>query len=76
MGRGRLCLMGHLEMFNNIKVNLILQVIFRGTYWLRVWAQLQRDEQAKNTLSVLSRNIEIIAMELVKGWWKHIYRLL
>ena len=62
--------------FNNAKVNSILQVIFRGTYWLRFWAQLQRDEQAKNTLSVLSRNIEIIAMELVKGGWKHNYRLL
>jgi len=26
--------------FNNIKVGSILQVIFRGTYWLRFWAQL------------------------------------
>ena len=26
--------------FNKIKVNSILQVIFRGTYWLRFWAQL------------------------------------
>jgi len=25
---------------------------------------------------VLSRNIEIIAMELVKGGWKHNYRLM
>ena len=61
--------------FNKIKVNLILQVIFRETYWLRFWAQLQRDEQAKNTLAVLSKNIEIIAMELVKGEWKQNYRL-
>ena len=28
--------------FNKIKVNSILQVIFRGTYWFRFWAQLQR----------------------------------
>ena len=46
-----------------------LQVIFRETYWLRFWAQLQRDEHAKNTLSELSRNIEIIAMEVVMGGW-------
>ena len=29
--------------------------------------QLQRDEYAKNALSEMSRNIKIIAMELVKG---------
>ena len=62
--------------FNKIKVNLILQVIFRETYWLRFWAQLQRDEQAKNTLSLMSKNIEMIALELSNGGWKHIYRLL
>ena len=62
--------------FNKIKVNLILQVIFMGTYWLRFWAQLQRDEQAKNTLSLMSKNIEMIALELSNGGWKHIYRLL
>ena len=69
--------------FNKIKVNLILQVIFRGMYWLCFgmywlcfWAQLQRDEQAKNTLSLMSKNIEMIALELSNGGWKHIYRLL
>ena len=62
--------------FNKIKVNSILQVIFRGTYWLRFWSQLQRDEQAKNTLSSLRKNIEMIALELANGGWKHIYRLL
>ena len=62
--------------FNKIKVNLILQVIFRETYWLCFWAQLQRDEQAKNTLSLMSKNIEMIALELSNGGWKHIYRLL
>ena len=62
--------------FNKIKVNSILQVIFRGTYWLHFWSQLQRDEQAKNTLSLLSKNIEMIALELANGGWKHIYRLL
>ena len=61
--------------FNNIKVGSILQVIFRGTYWLRFWAQLQSDEHAKNALSKMSRNIEIIAMELVKGGWKQNYHL-
>ncbi|WVZ50961.1 hypothetical protein U9M48_002159, partial [Paspalum notatum var. saurae] len=39
-----------------------LQVIFRGVYWLRFWAQLQREEQAKAALSLMSRNMEIIAL--------------
>ena len=62
--------------FNKIKINLIMQVIFRGTYWMRFWAQLQRDEQAKNMLSLLSKNIKMIALELANGGWKHIYHFL
>ena len=61
--------------FNKIKVNSVLQVIFRGTYWFRFWAQLQREEHAKNTFSSLSRLIEIVALDLVKGGCKHVYRL-
>jgi len=61
--------------FNKIKVNSVLQVIFRGMYWFRFWAQLQREEHAKNTFSSLSRLIEIVALDLVKGGCKHVYRL-
>ena len=61
--------------FNKIKVNSVLQVIFRGTYWFRFWTQLQREEHAKNTFSSLSRFIEIVALDLVKGWCKHVYHL-
>jgi RsiW-degrading membrane proteinase PrsW (M82 family) len=31
--------------FKKLKTNSIMQVIFRGAYWLRSWAQLQRGEQ-------------------------------
>ena len=61
--------------FNKIKVNSVLHVIFRGTYWFCFWAQLQREEHAKNTFSNLSRLIEIVALNLVKGGGKHVYRL-
>jgi len=61
--------------FNKIKVNSVLQVIFRGTYWFRFGAQLQREEHAKNTFSSFSRLIEIVALDLVKGGCKHVYRL-
>jgi hypothetical protein len=37
--------------FNKIKTNSIMQVIFKGAYWLRSWAQFQRDEQVKDTLT-------------------------
>jgi len=62
--------------FNKIKVNSILQVIFRGAYWLRYWAQLQRDEQAKETLSLMSKKLEIIALQISSRGWKHLFRLL
>ena len=61
--------------FNKIKVNSILQVIFRGTYWFRFWAQLQRDVHVKDAFSSLSRHLETVAFDLVKGGWKHVYRL-
>jgi hypothetical protein len=46
-----------------MKTNSIMQVIFRGAYWLRSWAQLQRDEQAKDTLTLMSKKLEIIQIE-------------
>ncbi|PWZ44358.1 hypothetical protein Zm00014a_024522 [Zea mays] len=30
--------------FNNVSSFTYLQVLFRGTHWLRLWAQLQKDE--------------------------------
>jgi hypothetical protein len=62
--------------FHKIKLNSILQVIFRGTYWLRFLAQLQRSEKAKDAISLISRNLETTALEMVKGGWQNIYRLL
>jgi hypothetical protein len=50
--------------FNQMKSNSILQVIFRGAYWLRFWAQLQRDETAKDALSTMSKKLEVIALEV------------
>ncbi|WVZ54189.1 hypothetical protein U9M48_005027 [Paspalum notatum var. saurae] len=52
------------------------KVIFRGAYWLRFWAQLQRDEQAKDALSSLSKKLEMIALEVSNRGWKHLFRLL
>jgi len=41
-----------------------MQVIFRETYWLRSWVQLQHDETDKDTLSTMSKKLEVIALEI------------
>jgi len=61
--------------FNQMKSNSIMHVIFRGAYWLRSWAQLQRDETAKDALSTMSKKLEIIALEISNKGWKHLYCL-
>jgi hypothetical protein len=53
--------------FHKIKYNSILQVIFRGAYWLSFWAQLQRDEHNKNLLSSLSTKLEMVSLEQANG---------
>jgi RsiW-degrading membrane proteinase PrsW (M82 family) len=62
--------------FKKMETNSIIQVIFRGAYWLRSWAQLQRDEQAKDTLTLLSKKLEVITLELSNRGWKYLYHLL
>jgi RsiW-degrading membrane proteinase PrsW (M82 family) len=62
--------------FKKTKFNSILQVIFKGAYWLRFWAQLQREEQAKDILIAMSRKLEAIALQFANGEWNNIYRLL
>ena len=52
-----------------------MQVIFRGAYWLRSWAQLQRDETAKDALSAMSKKLKVIALEISNKGWKHLYCL-
>jgi hypothetical protein len=54
-----------------MKTNSIMQVIFRGAYWLRSLAQLQRDEQAKDALTLMSKKLKIIALEISNRGWKH-----
>jgi RsiW-degrading membrane proteinase PrsW (M82 family) len=62
--------------FKKMKTNSIMQVIFRGAYCLRSWAQLQRDEQAKDALTLMSKKLEIIVLEISNRGRKHLYRLL
>jgi hypothetical protein len=52
-----------------------MQVIFREAYWLHFWVQLQREEQAKDALSMMSKKLEVIALEFSNKGWKHLYCL-
>jgi RsiW-degrading membrane proteinase PrsW (M82 family) len=61
--------------FKKTKFNSILQVIFKGAYWLRFWAQLQRKEQVKNILIAMSRRLEVIALQFANEGWNIFYRL-
>ncbi|WVZ91551.1 hypothetical protein U9M48_037704 [Paspalum notatum var. saurae] len=47
-----------------------LMVLFRGTYWLRLWAKLQRSEECKHGLLQACRKLETVAMQLFSsfGW--------
>ena len=62
--------------FHRIKYNSILQVIIRGTYWLRFWAQLHCEGHNKNFISLLSTRIEMVSLQQANGGWKHLYMLL
>jgi len=61
--------------FNKMKTNSIMQVIFRGAYWLCFWAQLQHDETAKDALSKISKKLEVIALEISNKGGKYLYCL-
>jgi hypothetical protein len=61
--------------FKKLKTNSIMQVIFRGAHWLRSWTQLQRDEQAKDTLTLPSKKLEVMALEISNRGWKHLFAL-
>ena len=46
-----------------------LQIIFRGTYWIRSWSQLQKEED-RQMMKMGCMNIETTAMEVFSrhGW--------
>jgi hypothetical protein len=61
--------MPELYSFKKTKFNSIFQVIFRGAYWLRFWAQLQHKAQAKDTLIAMSRKLEVVTLQIANRGW-------
>jgi hypothetical protein len=49
--------------FDNSSIKTYLQVLFRGTYWLRLWTQLQEHEVAGARLKQACMLLESLAMQ-------------
>jgi hypothetical protein len=56
--------------FDKSLIKTFLQVLFRGTHWLRSWAQMERHDQDKEALVAACHKMETIAMEFFAdhGW--------
>jgi hypothetical protein len=56
--------------FDKGRPKTFLQVLFRGTHWLRQWAKLQRCEDLKNQLIQVCQHIEVAALRFFgsNGW--------
>ena len=55
--------------FKKTETISFLQALFRGTYWLRFWRLLQKEE-TREDIKLVCQNLEVVAMELFakKGW--------
>ena len=61
--------------FNHKPIPSIVQVIFRGTHWLRFWRLLQKKETHQQILDVCQA-LEVVAMEVFANYeWRSNARL-
>jgi hypothetical protein len=62
--------------FDNIPTKTYMQVLFRGTHWLRLWAQLQRHAVDSSMIKTACKVLESMLMEIFAnfGWrfWNRI----
>jgi hypothetical protein len=49
--------------FNHKPISSIMQIIFRGTYWLRFWRLLQKEESHQQVLNVC-QSLEVVVKEI------------
>jgi hypothetical protein len=56
--------------FDKYKPKSLLQVLFRGTHWLRQWANLQRHDDRKDQLISVAQHLETSTLEFFgsNGW--------
>ncbi|WVZ95944.1 hypothetical protein U9M48_041644 [Paspalum notatum var. saurae] len=62
--------------FDKCTPKSFLQVLFRGTYWLRLWAKLQRSEESKQGLLQACRILVSAFMQLFSSFgWPDVARI-
>jgi hypothetical protein len=56
--------------FNKSPIKTYMQVLYRGTYWCRFWAQLQRHEEDAKVIREACRKLETTVMQIFAfhGW--------
>ena len=56
--------------FEKARPKTFLQVLFRGTHWLRQWASLQRQDEHKDMLVQACQHLEVSVLEFFgsRGW--------
>jgi hypothetical protein len=53
-----------------------LQVLFKGTHWLRLWAKLQRSEERTQMIVEGCRRIETVALQVFASFsWPYTARI-
>jgi hypothetical protein len=57
-------------MFDNSPIKTYMQVLYRGTYWLRQWPQLQWHEDLAKQIIDVCRSVESTVMQIFAshGW--------
>jgi hypothetical protein len=51
--------------FDNSPMKTYMQVLYRGTYWLRLWSQLQKHEDRARQVVDACRALETMVMEVL-----------
>jgi hypothetical protein len=51
-------------MFDKAPIKSFMYVLYMGTYWLRFWSQLERNDQDKEMINLTCRKLETVAMEI------------
>jgi len=61
--------------FNRRPFNSFAQVVYRGTYWIRCWARLCKEEERRN-LKIGCRHLEGVVLQLFSNFgWRRSYRI-
>ena len=56
--------------FDKSPTKTYMQVLYRGTHWLRFWAQLQKCDENKEALQKACQTTEVLVMQIFAnhGW--------